>query len=733
MLAWLIGPHLRFMWHHLTVGDRTDGCFCGTGVTMEGTTMKNRVSLAAGVLAFCSGLVGAGMAADLPDAVAPQVVAQNVAVDSRELLLFFEEQDLVTATKRPTRLRKAPAIATIISADEIRDMGARNLEDVLKMVPGFGISTNEFGTRMVEVRGIRSGASEKILVMLDGHSLNRNANGSALLYNVANKLPMENVKQVEVVRGPGSALYGNSAFVATVNIITRNAEEIDGLEVKAGGGSFDTFKGNLVGGKAFGDKFTISASLDQFRTEGAELPIEADALSGTPFTTAPGTADLGSRQTDAFLKASYGDFTFRGHYQTQKEHHFIGLVSALTDDSYGLIDNSWGELTYDRHLFDGLAANLKLHYDYYAQKGPAKLYPNGFAGVFPDGMIGRPELKNRTLGVDLQFNWDLFKGNHLIAGVSFEELKQYDVRQLANFDPLTGAPLGYVQEVANWNKDAGRRILATYLQDEWQLPAQLNLTAGLRYDHYSDFGETFNPRVGLVWSFLESADLKLLYGKAFRAPNFQELYNINNAVLVGNPSLNPERIETYEAGLAWRLNRFFATNLNYFYSTIEDQIVWDTSTTPAVNANMGKSETQGIELGVSGAYGVDIYWKLAYAYQEPRDANANRRLPFVPSHRASGSINYALTRNLTLHTDLLWTGSRSRPAGDSRPDLPSYATVDLALTLKNFFDTLEVQATIRNIFDQRFKDPDISGAQNKLPGDLPREGISAFVTAAYRF
>ncbi|GAM09078.1 iron-regulated outer membrane virulence protein [Geobacter sp. OR-1] len=698
--------------------------------------MRKMALIAIASSALCLWLNSLSLGADPP---APDAASSRG--DGKELLMFFEEQDLVTATKRHTSLRKAPAIATIITADEIRNMGARNLEDVLKMVPGFGIATNEWGTHMIEVRGIRTGASEKILVMIDGHSLNRNTNGSALVYNVANKLPMENVKQVEIVRGPGSALYGNSAFVATINIITRNAEEIDGVETKLGGGSFDTFKGDLVAGKAIGDKFTAFGSLDHYKTEGPRLRVEADTLTGTPFSLAPGTPSLKTKQTDAFLKVGYGDLTFRGHYLTQNENHYIGLASALTDDSFGVLENYWGELAYGLQLMDGLSANLKVYYDYYEQiGGQAKIYPNGFAGLFPDGMIGKPELKNRTIGGELQFDWDLFKGNHLIAGVSYEVLSQYDVEQMANFNPNTGAPLGSVQKVANWNKDATRQIFATYLQDEWQLCEQVNLTAGGRFDHYSDFGDTINPRVGLVWSFLESADLKLLYGQAFRAPNFQELYNINNPVVVGNPNLKPERIETFEAGVAWRLNRYFAADMNYFYSTIDDQIGWDTTSTPAVNANIGKSETQGVEMGLNGAYGANIYWKLAYAWQDPRDANTDQRLPYVPSHRASGIVNYALTKYLNLNTNVLWTGPRPRPQGDKRPEMPSYTTVDLAVTLKNLIDNLEIQATVRNLFDQRFKDPDTSGgALNlagtgpKIPGDFPRGGISFFVSATYRF
>jgi len=689
-------------------------------------------------------------AADLPLAPSDPVMAQNSLSDKKELLMFFEEQDLVTATKRHTTLRKAPAIATIITADEIRNMGARNLLDVLKMVPGLGVSINEIGLGMIEVRGVRSFVSEKILVMIDGHSLNKNITGSAF-FTISEMLPMENIRQVEVVRGPGSALYGNSAFLATINIITRNAVEIDGLELKAGGGSFDSFKGNLVGGKAIGDKMTVSGSLDHYQTKGPKLTVEADSLSGTPFSKAPGTPGLDLKQTDIFLKIGYGDLSFRGGYRTLNKDLFIGFGSALTDNNYVDYDIYWGEVAHDLRLADGLSLNLKLYYDHIEQSTNVKIYPNGYALTIPtvpptvytytNGMIGRPLFKNRTLGGELQLNWDVFTGNHLIAGVSFEELRQYDVKQLANFNPLTGTPLASVQEVANWNRDTARQIWALYLQDEWQLPAQVNLTAGLRYDHYSDFGDTVNPRVGLVWSLLDNTELKLLYGQAFRAPNFQELYNINNPAQLGNPNLKPERIETYEAGLAWHLNRFFAAELNYFYSMIDDQIDVNPTTAPAPTyANIRQSETQGIELGVNGSCEAGLNWKLHYTWQDPRNADTGGRLPYVPSHRASGSINYAPVKYLNLHTDLLWTGPRPRDKGDSRPEMPAYATVDLAVTLRNFYKTMEIQATVRNLFDERYKDPDTSGGNvniagtgPKVPGDFPREGISGFVTASYKF
>lgn len=698
--------------------------------------MKSGVLIAGASFALCLGINGTVLGAEEPVSLMSPEVAQNELADNKELLMFVEEQDLVTATKRPTSLRKAPATATIITADEIRNMGARSLLDVLKMVPGVGISTNEFGANMVEVRGIRTATVEKILVMIDGHSLNKNFTGSAL-YNVDDMLPVENIRQVEVVRGPGSALYGNSAFVATINIITRNAEEINGVELKSGGGTSDSFKGNLVGGKVFGDKLAVSGSLDHYQTNGPELTVGADTLSGTGYSMAPGSPDLKFRQTDAFLKIAYGDFSFRSQYITRKKNLFIGLQSALTDDSNkDSVESYWGEAAYNLRLGKDLSANLKLHYDHYEQDPFVKLFPSGYLGAFPQGVIARPLVKDQTIGSEVQVDWDVFEGNHLIAGISYEHLRQYDVKLLANY---SGGP---IQEVGNWNKDATRQIWALYLQDEWRLPYDINLTVGVRYDHYSDFGDTVNPRIGLVWSFLDNANLKLLYGQAFRAPNFQELYNDNNPVVKGNSKLKPEKIETFEAGLGYRLNRYFGLELNYFYSTIDDLIGWTPSTTgqPAINDNIGTATTQGVELGLSGILTPELSWKANYAWQDPRDADSGRRLPYVPSQGAGASINYAPVKYVNLHTDILWTGPRLRDKGDSRPEVPDYTTVDLALTLKNFYRTLEIQATVRNLFDRRYKDPDTSGgAANllgtgpKVPGDFPREGISAFVSASYKF
>ncbi|GAM10786.1 vitamin B12 transporter BtuB [Geobacter sp. OR-1] len=665
---------------------------------------------------------------------APTGSAESVSADEQaELQLLYEESDLVTATKRSTPLRKAPAIATVITADEIRNMGARNLLDVLKMVPGIGISTTEYAANMIEVRGIRTAFNEKILLMIDGHPLNKTSSGSGL-YMLADMLPVENIRQVEVVRGPGSALYGSNAFMATINIITRDSDDIDGLETKIGGGSFDTFKGNLVGAVEYGDNLKVSGSADYFRTNGPKLRVESDVLRSTAFSNAPGTVHLDAEQTEGFLKLLYGDFTFRGHYLCVKKGFFIGMGYALTNDTqnYYDTDNYWGELAYSRRITTSLSATLKVSYDHYQQQPYVKSLPDGYNNSFPAGKIGRPLVQDQSINAELQLDWDPFPGNHIIAGVVSESMKQYDVHRIANFNPLTGAYLGSLQKVANWNKNAERQTTSFYLQDEWHLLNQVALTAGVRYDHYSDFGGTVNPRAGLVWNALDNVDLKLLYGQAFRAPSFVEMYNINTVSNTGNPNLKAERIATWEGSVAVRFSRALNLDFNYFYSAIDDLIVRDGSVTPTSFNNAGKAVTQGIEMGLNGAFEL-LQWKTTYAWQDPRDDVTGKRLADVPSQRATASLNYALTQYLNLHTGLIWTGPRPRDTGDTRKEMPDYTTVDMALTAHDFLKGLEIQVALFNLFDKRYSDPDTSGAAQKIPGDFPREGISVLANLLYKF
>lgn len=684
-----------------------------------------RISLLVLAVLYSPAVVHAVESIDANASEQIEIARGNTSRD--ELLLFYDEKDLVAATRRKTPLKKAPATATVVTADEIRNMGARNLSDVLKMVPGFGLAIDEIGRQTVEVRGIRTALSEKILVMMDGHRLNESYTGSAFS-NLYRDLSVENIKQLEIIRGPGSALYGANAFVAVINVVTKDAEDVKGAALNAGGGSFNTRTASILAGKA-NNGLQIMGSVNYLDTDGARLKIEQDRLG------ASGNTDLSLTKTDVFVKALYGDFSFRGQFLDKKRGAYIGYASALTDENVLQYDNFWSDLGYSKKLNDKLFLKLRVYADQFDLSSRFEFFPEGSFGS-PDGVLAKTHLIDRTIGTELQLEHKLSEHNRLVYGVQYEKIRQFDVKMFSNFDLSVLPPvfLGSYQDVSstkNFNKPADRIISALFVQDEWELINSLNLTAGVRYDHYSDFGSTTNPRLGMVWTFSEKGEVKLLYGQAFRAPNFKELYDQNNTFAIGNPNLKPEKIETYEAGVGYRVFQRGKASVNYFYSRIDDSI--DRDSTPPKWVNKGEVKVHGVELELAGQYNAADYWRMSYMYQHAENADTGEKLPSVPMHRATAGVNYAVSRYVSAHTDVFWTCDRLRPTGDPRPKAAAYTTVDLALIAGNFAKNFEVRGTVHNLLNRQYKDPDTSGPLQYVPNDFPREGITAMLDVTYAF
>jgi len=139
-----------------------------------------------------------------------------------------------------------------------------------------------------------------------------------------------------------------------------------------------------------------------------------------------------------------------------------------------------------------------------------------------------------------------------------------------------------------------RNFKAFFIEDIWDITEDIRLTAGARYDDYSDFGDSFNPRIGLTWEFIKGYDLKLLYGSAFRAPSFAELYD----GLTGNPDLDPEEVDTYQVSLGAEVISSLSGRITWYQNQIKDAI--DPEMKSGVNflrsTNYSKMKSQGLEL-----------------------------------------------------------------------------------------------------------------------------------------
>src|SRR5262249_39338788 len=192
-----------------------------------------------------------------------------------EELLGAGEVKTAIASGWEQTVEEAPGVVSIVTAEEIQNLGARTLEEVLRTLPGFDVLTDSLGRSRLVLRGIEpGGSSDTVLLLFNGTPLNEDLNGGATLINL--DLPVEHVKRLEVVRGPGSALYGGNAFAGVVNIVSSGLEDFEGIGLRAGIGSFGTHRLSLrLGNSVKG--VTISGFVHFTDSHGAPLLVPADS------------------------------------------------------------------------------------------------------------------------------------------------------------------------------------------------------------------------------------------------------------------------------------------------------------------------------------------------------------------------------------------------------------------------------------------------------------------------
>ena len=196
--------------------------------------------------------------------------------------------------------------------------------------------------------------------------------------------------------------------------------------------------------------------------------------------------------------------------------------------------------------------------------------------------------------------------------------------------------------------------------------------------------------------------------------------------------MKAEKINTFEGAIGYAFGNVAKLNLTYFFNQIKNLIDRDTTQTPTRYINRGEAEIHGLETSLAVILSPSTQVKLGYLHQDARDSKNRIPLDWVPNDRATVILNQEIGRYLHARTDLVWTGSRPRPSGDTRGASAPYTTLDLSLVLKNYIKNLEISGTVRNMLNTRYSDPDTSGALNRIPGDIPREGISGYISLLYK-
>jgi len=686
--------------------------------------------------------------------------AQSLAPSGRpsgeedELALSFGDRATVSiATGAQQPLRRAPAVATVITAQDIKAMGATDLNDVMETVPGVHVSHSPVAyTPLYLFRGIYSDYNPQTLMLQNGVPMTTLFIGNRGLFGYS--LPLENVERIEVIRGPGSALYGADAFSGVINIITKTPADIQGTELGARAGSFNTHDAWVLHGGKLGS-MDVAAHLRAGSTDGFREQVTADSqsyidsLTGSRVSLAPGPVYTGFKGLDGGLDLSHKNVRWRLGYVLREGESGAGVARALDPVGRGKSerissDLSWTGIELARNWDLGLSASY-MHYTQQIPE-PLMLFPPGAAGgAFPGGMFGGPHTWERQLRLSAVSTYTGFEGHNLRFGLGHDDLDLYKTREYKNFNfivvSIAGTPTpvpvvrgdGSVVEVPvgeSFLTPHRRKIDYAYVQDEWRFARDWTLTGGIRHDRYSDFGDTTNPRLAVVWDASVDLTAKLLYGKAFRAPALTEQYSINNPVAQGNADLKPETIGTWEAAFAWQASPDIDVNLSLFHYRMKGIIrTTDQGTGVSVWNNAGTQHGKGMELESVWRVSNTLRLQGHYAWQRSVDEATGHDAGFAPRHHLFGRADWTVANGWHVGAQVNRVAGRQRAFGDSRPDVPDYTTVDLTVRSSSVSKGWEFAASIRNLFDADAREPTSAG--DNIPGDLPLPGRSFYLEASY--
>jgi len=667
-----------------------------------------------------------------------------------ELKYLQEETYVITPSKIPQRIEKAPGSICVVTDKQIRQIGARYLRDVVQTVPGWYVWQMYRGD-MFYVRGDCGAMSCEILIMVNSHQVNELFLGTAS--ECYSNLDLDNVKRIEFVSGPASALYGSGAMAGVINIITKEGEDVDGLQVTGRGGSFDTWEGNALFGKKI-EGLEVAAYVDYRNTDGFRGHVEEDQQSimdqrfGTHASLAPGSMKGDEYDWDAQLTVKYGGLKFDGKYIKRKRDLPFGWRPILDNMTNWDSQDYYLNLSYDANLTEGLDLMVKAYRNEHAFDFQNQVFGKGALMLIQKGSMIMPMItkedrfidgsnKNSRMGAEAQVVYEIVDANTLVGGVTFEQQKSYDNKTKGNImgtsNPNVFIPLPSVQETS---RRAGlnqtRNVWAAYAEDIWDIIEDLRLTAGGRYDHYSDCGGQFSPRVGINWGFARNFNTKFLYGQAFRAPYFADLYDPT----YGNPDLKPETQETFELSLGADFLPF-SGQITLFRNRYKDYIAisvqGDPPTYEYLNAS-GEFTRHGAELQMKYDFGRGTYLSMNFTLlNTDPPAGSDSVTWMVPERWGTLTGNVRLNRYLNFNAQLLYRGDWSRAKADTREDPGDYAIVNATLIGKGFVKELkglEVRASVLNLFNKDYTSPSGPG---ELPDDFPLPGINFFLELRYTF
>ncbi len=668
---------------------------------------------------MAGGWANAYAAEEMP---AQQATEADLAQLSLEQLSSVEVGTVYGASKHLQSTLKAPASVSIVTSDEIRKFGYRTLGEALNSVRGI-YTTADRGYSYLGVRGFnRPGDyNGRVLVLVDGVRVNDSVYQTG---PTGNDFPVDIdlVDRVEVIRGPGSSLYGSSAFLGVVNVVTKQGDAIKGVEASGAYGSFNAVTGRLTYGNRFKSGVDVMISATGYTSDG----LEGESL-GRYYE---GVTDLGPNapETDFehgqkyLAKVSYGGFTLSGALGMRAKGLPTASYGTVYNDSRNRIDDDlgWVDLTFDREFAGDWHFLARVNYNSYASEGHYVYDVTEPGGPYATS-INFDTAQSQRWGTEFQLSKLIADKHRLMVGGEFRH--NFDVEQRSWYED----PPEVVLDDQRNTWEAGAFVAA-----ELELHPKVVLNLGGRYDYYETFGESINPRAALVWNYTTNSAAKLIYGTAFRAPNAYEFYYYDGLTTMPNPGLAPETISTYELVLEQKLSEPLTASLGGFYYCVEDLI----SPVPNVVGDMSQfqnadsTEALGGEAELQGRWKSGLLARISYSLQEVEDQETGGQLSNSPLHLAKAAVSVPVWHDKIFASLEVLAMSRRKTTAGNYED--AYGILNLTLYSRNLVKNLEFSASIYNLLDTQYGDPG-RGISESPQEVLYRDGRTFQVKLTYRF
>lgn len=668
---------------------------------------------------------------------------------------FYGSEEMVEiATGIKTQIYKAPAIASVITAEQIKFLGATDIDDVLETVPGLHITrVSSSYLPIYTFRGVYSSYNPQVLMLINGIPITNNFLGNRNQNWLG--MPVETIARLEVIRGPGSAVFGSDAFSGVINIVTKSADDITTDEIGVRVGDYNTQDAWFsVAGQSSDIKYALTFELHN--TKGYDGIVSSDAqtrldgIFGTDASLAPGRLSLGVESYDVRAEVNYDNLTVRAGIQKRTGGGLgAGLGEALDPNANKASDRMNLDVNYKADLNDNLSVDMQLAYFDTSQdiNNNYTIYPAGAqlgSTVYEEGLIGNPEVWERHYRLNTTALYTGISDHTIRFGMGYHKGDMYKTKESKNFglgpDGIALPPGSPVVDVSDtpyiFLRESERSNYHAFVQDIWTIANDWEVTAGIRVDDYSDFGRTTNPRLAVVWSTSLNLSTKLLYGKAFRAPSFAELGNINNPVTLGNPNLQPEEMETIELAFDYHPRDEFGVIVSFYSYKWNDiiQFVPDENANSSTAQNFGEQTGYGAEIEFNWQVMDNVKVSSNYAFSKAENDLTNKDVSYVAGNQLYFQVDWQMNEELSMHIRNHFIADRKRESLDPRDDIDDYWLTNATFRWQPTFSDIEYALIAKNIFDVDAREPSLnSGSNVNLPDDLPLPGMSVLAEVRVQF